>query len=121
MPCLEELGLDDLVETAVSSGDVEYCRPDPEAYAFAAMNIGRPTARCAVLGSCNLTIEAAHQLGMQCVGIAGQEPLYQLSAADLVVKDLEDISFVNLKQLFSQEEAVEPALEPEAQSEDDSY
>lgn len=120
-PCLEGLGLDELVEATVSAGDVQYCRPDPEAYAYAAMNIGRPTARCAVLGSCNLTIEAAHQLGMQCVGIAGQGPLYQLSAADLVVKDLEDISFVNLKQLFSQEEAVEPMLEPEAQSEDDSY
>lgn len=116
MQCLRSLGLDELIECAVSSSDVQYFRPDPEAYAYAAMKICRPPARCAVIGSCNLTFDAAQEIGMQCVGVAGRSPLYQLSAADLVVKELGEISFVNLKQLFSQEEMVEPQPQLESQS-----
>lgn len=113
MECMRALEMDHLVCDVVSSGDVQYCRPDPEAYTYAAMLIGRPPARCVVIGSCNPTIEAAHQVGMQCVAVAGGEPLYQLGTADLVVKELSEISFVNLKQLFRLEEGVEPQYELE--------
>jgi len=43
---------------------------------------------------------------MKCVALAGRHPVYELSAADLVVRDLSQLSFVNLKQLFAAEERV---------------
>ena len=44
---------------------------------------------------------------MRAVVVAGRKPLYELGAADLVVKGLDELSFINLKQLFSNEEGVE--------------
>lgn len=46
------------------------------------------------------------QVGMKCVALAGRHPVYELSAADLVVRDLAQLSFINLKQLFAAEERV---------------
>lgn len=49
---------------------------------------------------------SALQVGMKCVALAGRQPVYELGAADLVVRDLSQLSFVNLKQLFAAEERV---------------
>lgn len=43
---------------------------------------------------------------MKCVALAGRQPVYELAAADLVVRDLSQLSFVNLKKLFATEETV---------------
>lgn len=114
---LKRLGLEAYISEVVAADDVERCRPDPEAYAYAAQRIGRPAVRCIVVGASNQSFEAAHDCGMQCVAVAGQGPLYELSAADLVVKQLQDISFVNFKQLFTLEEGIEPQVEPEEETE----
>ena len=47
---------------------------------------------------------------MACVVVAGRNPLYELTAADLVVRQLEELSLVNLKQLFQQEDRVDPRV-----------
>lgn len=114
---LKQLGLETYISDVIAADDVERCQPDPEAYAYAAQRIGRPPVRCIVVGAGNQSFEAAHDCGMQCVAVAGQGPLYELSAADLVVKQLQDISFVNFKQLFTLEEGIEPQMEPEEEVE----
>ena len=43
---------------------------------------------------------------MRAVVVAGRKPLYEMGAADLVVRGLDELSFINLKQLFSDEEGV---------------
>lgn len=43
---------------------------------------------------------------MQCVVVAGRHPVYELTAADLVVRQLDELSFINLKQLFRMESMV---------------
>ena len=55
-------------------------------------------------------MEAARECGMACVVVAGRNPLYELTAADLVVKQLQELSFVNLKQLFGAEDRVDPRV-----------
>ena len=52
------------------------------------------------------SVEAARECGMRAVVVAGRKPLYEMGAADLVVRGLDELSFINLKQLFSDEEAV---------------
>ena len=41
---------------------------------------------------------------MKCVALAGRHPVYELTAADTVVRSLGELAFVNLKQLFRLEE-----------------
>ena len=47
---------------------------------------------------------------MRAVVVAGRKPLYEMGAADLVVRGLEELSLINLKQLFSDEEGVEGSV-----------
>ena len=57
---------------------------------------------------------------MQCVALAGRHPVYELTAADLVVRDLGDLTFLNLKKLFAAEDLVsteDPGLEMEEEEE----
>lgn len=44
---------------------------------------------------------------MAAVVVAGRRPLYEMGAADLVVKQLNELSLVSLKQLFRTEDLVE--------------
>ncbi len=72
----------------------------------AAHAIAGTLKQCVVLQS----VEAARECGMACVVVAGRNPLYELTAADLVVRQLEEISLVNLKQLFQLEDRVDPRV-----------
>lgn len=113
---LERAGLAGAFNAVVTGDDVARGRPDPEPYLYAAYALGRPPLRCVVIGNSNLSIEAAHEVGMQCVSVATRHPMYELNASDLVLRTLESISVQNLKQLFRLEEGVEPA-QPELQPE----
>lgn len=105
---LEASGLAPRFEVVVTADDVYRGKPDPEGYLYAAQRIGRPPVRCVVVGTSNLSVEAAHEVGMKCVAVAGRHPVYELTAADLVVRSLSDVSFINLKQLFAMEENAMP-------------
>jgi HAD superfamily hydrolase (TIGR01509 family) len=100
---LELSGMDGLFDVIVSGEDVYRGKPDPEGYLYAAQQLDRPPFRCVLVGNNNSSIEAAHEVGMQCVAVAGSSPLYEVSAADLAVKSLDDVSFINLKKLFGTE------------------
>ncbi|KAL3153808.1 hypothetical protein ABBQ32_013389 [Trebouxia sp. C0010 RCD-2024] len=107
-PVLEATGLAPALEAVVTAEDVYRGRPDPEAYLLAAQRLQRPPVRCVVIGNSNQSVEAARECGMACVVVAGRNPLYELTAADLVVRQLEELSLVNLKQLFQLEDRVDP-------------
>lgn len=77
---------------------------------YAAQCIQRPPMRCIVIGDSNSTVEAAHELGMKCIVVSGNNPVWDFTAADLVVRDLSQLSFLNLKKLFGEEGLVEPRL-----------
>lgn len=101
---LEATGLKQYFSAIVTAGDCQYSRPDPEPYLYAAQLIGRPPVRCVVVGGSNASIEGSHDAGMQSVIVANNTPMFELTSGDLVVKDLTEISFVNLKQLFQLEQ-----------------
>ena len=52
-PALEATGLEHVFQTVVSGDDVYRGRPDPEAYLYAAQQLGRPSIRCVVIGNSN--------------------------------------------------------------------
>lgn len=101
---LELSGMEGLFDVVVSGEDVYRGKPDPEGYLYAAQRMERPPFRCVVVGNNNSSVEAAHEVGMQCVVVVGPStPLYEVSAADLAVKSLDDVSFMNFKNLFGTE------------------
>ena len=102
-------GYFDALVTAEDSGsaEVEFY------YAYAAQRIQRPPIRCVVVGESNTTVEAAHELGMKCVVVTGNQPVYDFVGADLVVRNLSQLSFMNIKRLFASEELVESRMSGE--------
>jgi beta-phosphoglucomutase-like phosphatase (HAD superfamily) len=111
--------LESMFEVVVSAEDVYRGRPDPEGYLYAAQRLDRPPFRCVVVGNSNASVEAAHEVGMKCVVVAGSRPLYEMGAADLVVRSLDEVSFINLKKLFDLEQA--DAVPQSDIEEDDMY
>lgn len=114
---LTKAGLLPHIDAIISGEDVSRGRPDPEPYLYAAQAIERPPLRCVVIGSANASVEAAHDASMQCVAIAGRCKVFELGAADLVARHLDELSIQNLKQLFRMEQGVEPVLQAEVEPE----
>jgi beta-phosphoglucomutase-like phosphatase (HAD superfamily) len=109
-PALVKLALTnhfDAVVTAEDNGsaEVEYF------YMAAAQQLQRPFVRCIVVGDNNRSVEAAHELGMKSVIVTGGQPSWNYGGADLVVRNLQQLSFVNMKKLFGAEDLVEPQFD----------
>ena len=108
------LAADGALGPVTSAADVLRGLPDPAAYLAAAASIGRPPARCAVLCAGNLSIEAAREAGAKAVAVSERRPLYELRAADKVVRSLAELGFMDYKRLFSPDDtaALVPELNP---------
>lgn len=116
---IEAVGLEGEFSCIVSAEDVFRGKPDPEMYMYAAQLLGVIPERCIVIGNSNSSVEAAHDTFMKCIAVAGKHPVYELGAADLVITRLDNLSFVDLKNLsdldspeFKPPEPL-PELEPE--------
>uniref|UniRef100_A0A2N9HQV6 Uncharacterized protein n=1 Tax=Fagus sylvatica TaxID=28930 RepID=A0A2N9HQV6_FAGSY len=75
--------------------------------------------RCTVIRNSNQTVEAAHDSRMKCVAVASKHPVYELGAADLVVRHLDELSVVDLKNLAAVESAEFGSGEPELELEEE--
>ncbi|KAJ0805798.1 putative sugar-terminal-phosphatase [Helianthus annuus] len=118
------IGINGVFNVVVTAEDVYRGKPDPEMFAYAAQLLQFIPERCIVFGNSNLTVEAAHEARMKCVAVASKHPVYELSAADLVVRLLDELSIVDLKNLAdveSSEFGAEPEVEMELEVEDDAY
>ncbi|KAJ6347450.1 hypothetical protein OIU76_004014 [Salix suchowensis] len=116
------VGIEGYFTAIVAAEDVHRGRPDPEMFIYAAQLLNFIPQRCIVFGNSNQTVEAAHDAFMKCVAIASKHPVYELGAADLVVRKLDELSIVDLKNLADIESPefgpVEPEMELEPEEED---
>eukprot|EP00879_Flechtneria_rotunda_P003101 GHRR01003322.1.p2 GENE.GHRR01003322.1~~GHRR01003322.1.p2 ORF type:complete len:135 (+),score=42.34 GHRR01003322.1:268-672(+) len=111
-PAMERLNLGNYFDAVVTAEDNG--APEVEYYYITAANqIQRPFVRCIVVGDSNRSVEAAHELGMKSVIVTGNQPAWNFSGADLVVRNLSYLSFVNMKKLFGNEDLVESQFELE--------
>ncbi|KAJ4876296.1 Haloacid dehalogenase-like hydrolase (HAD) superfamily protein [Raphanus sativus] len=112
------IGIRKFFSVIVASEDVHRGKPDPEMFAYAAQLLDFIPERCIVFGNSNQTIEAAHDGKMKCVAVASKHPMYELGAADLVVRRLDELSVIDLKKLAAVElTEFEPELEMEKEDE----
>lgn len=111
------VGVEGSFSAIVAAEDVHRGKPDPEMFVYAAQLLSVIPERCIVFGNSNSTVEAAHDAQMKCVAVASKHPVYELGAADLVVRKLDELSIVDLKNLAdidsSEFESQEPELEME--------
>uniref|UniRef100_A0A1D1YX55 Phosphorylated carbohydrates phosphatase TM_1254 n=1 Tax=Anthurium amnicola TaxID=1678845 RepID=A0A1D1YX55_9ARAE len=118
---IEAVGVEGSFHAIVAAEDVHRGKPDPEMFVYAAQLLSFIPERCIVFGNSNSTVEAAHDARMKCVAVASKHPVYELGAADLVVRRLDELSVVDLKNLadIDSPEFGEPELEME--EEQDAY
>lgn len=109
-----EIGIEGVFTVIVTSEDVYRGKPDPEMFVYAAQSLNFIPERCIVFGNSNSTVEAAHDAQMKCVAVASKHPVYELAAANRVVKRLDELSVIDLKNLAAVESGeFEPELERE--------
>ncbi|XP_057800107.1 5-amino-6-(5-phospho-D-ribitylamino)uracil phosphatase, chloroplastic [Salvia miltiorrhiza] len=114
------IGIEGVFSVIVTAEDVYRGKPDPEMFMYAAQLLQFIPERCIVFGNSNQTVEAAHDARMKCVAVASKHPVYELGAADLVVRHLDELTVVDLKNLADIEAGeLEPELEMEVEAEDE--
>jgi 5-amino-6-(5-phospho-D-ribitylamino)uracil phosphatase len=96
---VDSIGLKYYFDAIVSVQDVEMGKPEPDLYELAAQKIAICPERCVVFGNTDLMTEAARSAGMRCVAVASRYPVYELGAADHVVRWLDQVSFRDLLAL----------------------
>ncbi|KAL3833492.1 hypothetical protein ACJIZ3_008228 [Penstemon smallii] len=119
---IRAIGIEGVFNVIVAAEDVYRGKPDPEMFLYASELLRIIPDRCIVFGNSNPTVEAAHDARMKCVAVASKHPVYELGAADLVVRRLDELSVVDLKNLADIESAEfgsgEPELEMEVEEEE---
>uniref|UniRef100_A0A7N0SZH3 Uncharacterized protein n=1 Tax=Kalanchoe fedtschenkoi TaxID=63787 RepID=A0A7N0SZH3_KALFE len=114
------VGIEAYFTAIITAEDVHRGKPDPEMFIYAAQLLKFIPERCIVFGNSNQTVEAAHDGRMKCVAVASKHPVYELGAADLVVRRLDELSIVDLKNLAAVEtsEFGEPEVEMELEEQE---
>lgn len=97
---LEITKLVDLFEAIVIGGEFKKGKPDPEIFLLAATRLQLSSDEIVVFEDAMLGVEAARNGGMRCVGIARKGDEDILKKADIVVSDLSEVNYGELKGLF---------------------
>ncbi len=87
------------ITVCVTAEDVAEGKPHPEVFLKAAERLSMHPERCVVMEDAVAGVEAARRGHMACVAVATTWPREQLSAADLVVDSLEQLSVEGLREL----------------------
>ncbi|XP_010249450.2 PREDICTED: uncharacterized protein LOC104592002 [Nelumbo nucifera] len=118
------IGIEEFFNVIVTVEDVHRGKPNPEMFMYAAQLLNFIPEQCIVFGNSNSKVEAAHDACMKCVVVASKHPLYELRAANLVVRYLDELFVVDLKNLANIELAEFGSEEEEAEMKeegDDPY
>jgi beta-phosphoglucomutase len=96
----EVLHLDQYLAVLVSSETVPRGKPAPDTFLKAASELGVPPTQSLVIEDAVAGIQAARAAGMHCIAVAGERDLPGLRIADLLVKDLTEVSAERVNRLF---------------------
>ncbi|CAN6586069.1 unnamed protein product [Malus baccata var. baccata] len=80
------ISIEEYFSVMVAVEDVQRVKPNPEMFEYTAQLLKFILERCIVFGNSNQTVEVAHDARMKCVVVAGKHLVYELTAADLVVR-----------------------------------
>jgi beta-phosphoglucomutase len=95
----EVLGLDRYLSVLVSGESVAHGKPAPDVFLKAAAELGVEPERCLVIEDAVAGVEAAHAGRMLCIAVSGERDLPGLRKADLMVKDLTEVTVGRIRRL----------------------
>jgi beta-phosphoglucomutase len=95
----EVLGLDRYLSALVSGESVPNGKPAPDVFLKAAAELRTEPQHCLVIEDAVAGVQAAHAGGMRCIAVAGERDLPGLHAAELMVKDLTEVSVARIRAL----------------------
>jgi beta-phosphoglucomutase len=98
---LDEVGMRPYFQAVVSAVKMA-SKPDPAVFLTAAEMLGMPAERCIVIEDAPAGIEGARRGGMKCIALTTTHPGDDLQNADIVVKDLTELSEEQFLQLVEQ-------------------
>jgi len=98
--CLEKLGRATKFSAVVTGQDVSRGKPDPQVFQLAAERLGVRAAQCVVVEDALHGIEAAHRAGMLAIALTGTATRSELSAAELVIDSLRELSPRTIRNLM---------------------
>jgi sugar-phosphatase len=91
---LRGLGLLDAFAAVVTGEDVSRGKPDPEGYLAACEALGLVPEQVIGFEDSRAGVIAVKSAGMGCIAVATTQPAHLLTAADIVIADLEDLESV---------------------------
>ncbi len=98
--CIECMTRGDLIAATVNAHDVTHGKPHPEVFLKAAEKLGLPPGKCVVIEDAPAGVEAARRAGMAVIAITGTAEPQALSAADMIVDSLTEITPAIVKELI---------------------
>lgn len=96
---LSELQIASFFATVTSGHEVTHGKPAPDIFLLAAKKLGVAPARCVVIEDAKSGSIAAKAAGMKCVGYKAPGSRQDLTAATIVVDDLQTVTWELLEQL----------------------
>ena len=84
----------------IFSGEHLPSKPDPAVFSLALKDMGVSAHECLVFEDSPHGIQAAKSLGIKCIAAAITFPWGELSAADLVLENLEQLRLAHIRELF---------------------
>lgn len=93
------LGLERFLSAFVSGETVPHGKPAPDIFLKAADMLHTAPQHCLVIEDAVAGIEAAHAGGMYAIAVAGNRDLPGLRAAELMVKDLTEVTLQRIREL----------------------
>jgi beta-phosphoglucomutase len=97
----EVLHLEHYLSVLVSGESVARGKPAPDIFLKAASKLDTPPSHSLVIEDAVAGIQAARAAGMHCIAVAGERDLPGLRAADLMVRDLTEVSVERVNGLFA--------------------
>lgn len=97
---IEKMGIADCIRKVVTGHDVSIGKPHPEVFLLAAMGLECDPSRCVVIEDAPAGVEAGVAGGMKVVAVTTEHAREKLTAADLIVKSLEELTVDRLRSLM---------------------
>lgn len=98
---LATFGLGNYFDTVVSGAFLPHSKPDPAIFLQAAASVGVAPQDSLVLEDGVVGVEAAHRAGIKCVAVTTTHSAKELSQADVVIDDLEELSEAIFRRLLA--------------------
>jgi beta-phosphoglucomutase family hydrolase len=95
------LGIADCFQAIVHGTEVKESKPSPQIFLLAAEKLGVKPGNCIVIEDAIAGVAAARRAGMKCVAVTNSHPREKLKGADVIVDSLENVSIIDLQELFA--------------------